>query len=267
MDKIKVKKKIRSKVIALYVLVACIFIGLLLIAVSDTKKQTVNNVEVEETLQPVVINESKLDKLKKTFEENKKINSDYLGQIYFDSGLIDLPFVQGTTNNTYMRTDWKTMQYDVGGSIFMEASNNVTSDQNVIIYGHNFAENIDPSITKMFSPLRALKEQKNYEENKFIYLFLGDKILKYEIVYVYSVKVLEEDNVQFLADGEPFYDTTNFTSDEFKDYIDKVKARQFYSTGKEIEYADKMLTLQTCIDNQLDKFVINAKLVENSLVK
>lgn len=268
MDNIEVKKKIRKKLFILYGLIALIFVGLMVVFYKSTSPRVIVPKKEEVTVQDGTTTENIniTPSLKETYEKNKEINSDYVGQIYFDSKLIDLPFVQGLTNNTYMRTDWQTMQYYVGGSIFLDASNNMSADQNTVIYGHNFSASIDASMTKMFSPLRALMKKDNYEQNKNINLYLGDKLLKYEIVYVYRVKVVEENNIQYLADGEPFYDTLNFSENDFNDYINKVKEREYYSTGKSIGYNDKMLTLQTCIDDSLDKLVIIAKLINSSSV-
>ena len=269
MNNIKAKKKIRKKLIILYSLIVLINIGLVVVFYKSTSpKKTSTESIVEEVVQDTESDENNnsTPDLKEIYKKNKEVNEDYVGQIYFDSELIDLPFVQGLTNNTYMRTDWQTMQYDVGGSIFLDASNDIENDQNTVIYGHNFAASIDSSITKMFSPLRALMKKDNYEQNKNINLFLGDKLLRYEVIYVYRVKVIEEDNIQYLADGEPYYDTLNFSKNEFNDYINKVKDREYYSTGKSIEYEDKMLTLQTCIDDTVDKLVVIAKQISNSSV-
>lgn len=269
MNNIEVKQQIRKKLFILYGLVALIFVGLMVVFYKSASPRIINtnktNDGVVEEISPTEYKEI-LPGLKEIFESNKNINSDYVGQIYFDSKLIDLPFVQGLTNNTYMRTDWQTMHYDVGGSIFLDASNNIAADQNTVIYGHNFSASIDSSITKMFSPLRALMKQENYEENKIINLYLGDRLLKYEVIYVYRTKVIEEGNVQYLAEGEPYYDALNFTEAEFNDYISKVKEREYYSTGKGIGYSDKMLTLQTCIDDSVDKLVIIAKQIGNTSI-
>lgn len=200
------------------------------------------------------------------YETNKQINDDYVGQIYFESGLIDLPFVQGETNDTYLRTDWISGEYDIGGSVFLDSSNDIKNDQNIIIYGHNFPESYDNALSKMFTPLGFLKEKNYYEENKIINLFLGDRILKYEIVSVFRVGVLEEDGIQYINEGEPIYVLKNYSNDEFLDYIGKAKERQYYDTGVNIESSDRLLTLQTCFDDSADKLVVLAKLVEEITV-
>lgn len=206
--------------------------------------------------------ENDYSELKNVYENNKQINDDYVGQIYFESGLIDLPFVQGETIDTYLRTDWITGEYEIGGSIFYESSNDIDNDQNIIIYGHNYPESYDSSLSKMFTPLRLLKEKENYERNKIICLFIGDKLLKYEIVSIFRVGIIEEDGVQYIAEDEPIYVLKNYSKDEFDEYIDKVKQREYYDTGVFVESSDRLLTLQTCFDDSIDKLVVLAKLIE-----
>ncbi|MBQ1534920.1 MAG: hypothetical protein IIZ64_08935, partial [Erysipelotrichaceae bacterium] len=100
--------------------------------------------------------------LRSMWLSNRAINEDYVGQIVFDSGLIDLPFVQakgtikedgepyrffatdGTLvedpyayngNDVYIWTSWKTGEYDrygEGGSVFMDYRNYL-KDQNIIL--------------------------------------------------------------------------------------------------------------------------------------
>lgn len=221
--------------------------------------------EYEKAKEEVVVEKVKTEvelSLKEQYEKNKSINDDYVGQIYFDSGLINLPFVQGATNNTYFRTDWETMKYDIGGSIFMDCENNMTKDQNIILYGHNYGPYDDPTLTKMFTPLRVLKDQKNYEENKIVNLYLGDYTLKYQVLTVYLVQVTEMDGKQYISTDDPVYVTRNYKSKDLFEYIEKFKEREFYDTGLTIDKTDRLLTLQTCVDGSTDKLIVVAKLIE-----
>lgn len=221
--------------------------------------------EYEKAKEEVVVQKVKTEEelsLKEQFEKNKAINDDYIGQIYFDSGLINLPFVQGATNDTYFRTDWETMKYDIGGSVFMDCENDISRDQNVIIYGHNFGPYDDPTLTKMFTPLRVLKDQKNYEENKIINLYLGDQTLKYQVLTVYLVEVTEIDGVQYISDKDPVYVTRNYRKKDLLKYINRYKERELYDTGLTLSETDKMLTLQTCVDGSTDKLIVVSKLID-----
>ena len=133
--------------------------------------------------------------LRSMWLSNKTINEDYIGQIVFDSGLVDLPFVQAkdvyredgtpyvfydsdgkpiedyenhTGNDVYIWTSWKTGQYDryeEGGSVILDFSNDL-NDQNLIIYGHHFARDWDPKGNKQFTPLDLLLSKENYESHR-----------------------------------------------------------------------------------------------------
>lgn len=255
------KKKNKSlKITLIVVLIITILCGVFVI--KKISKNDVDNNNKDEVIEDIVENNHEYDDLIKLYEENKNINDDYVGQLYFDSKLIDLPVVQGDTNDEYMSTDWKTMEYDIGGTIFVDCSNKIDTDQNIIIYGHNFNTSFDPNSEKMFSPLRILREKDNYEDNKIINLFLGDRLLRYQIYATYRVKIVTEDGVQYIAEDEPIYVICNYTNDEFDDYIKRVKERQYYDTGMNVENYDRLLTLQTCIDGQEDKYIILSKLID-----
>lgn len=202
---------------------------------------------------------NKYSSLINQYKHNKRINEDYYGEIYFDSGLINLPFVKGETNDTYLRTNWLNNKYDIGGSVFIDSNNDIEKDQNIIIYGHNFS---DANPKRMFTPLRLLKEKDNYEDNEIINIFSKDKLYRYQIVSVYNVKVIEEDNKQYINDNEPLYILKNYTKEELYDYLIKVKEREYYDTGVSIDDNDKLLTLQTCLDDGVDKLIILSKLIE-----
>ena len=242
----------------------CCAILLLFIFVVIYSKNNETSEKQEDISEEIVEKENKEDffNLKEQFNKYKEINEDYIGQIYFESGLLNLPFVQGKTNDTYLRTDFETMEYSVAGSVFMDCGNKIQEDQNIILYGHNYTPEQDPSLSKMFAPLRALKEKDNYDDNKIVCLFLGDKTLKYQIVSVYIAKIVEEDGVQYIAEDEPIYVIRNYKRDELKDYIEKFKSREYYDSGLSIEDNDKLLTLQTCVDNSVDKLIVLSKLID-----
>lgn len=204
--------------------------------------------------------------------ENKSINPDYVGQIIFDSGLIDLPFVQTkdvydengntyvfytaegdlvtnvdeyTGNDVYIWKNWKTGAYDryeEGGSIFMDYRNSV-DDWNLIIYGHHFARDFDPSGLKQFTPLDLLLKEENYEKNSLLKLILDNEIRTYEIYAVVILDARNEEQLE-LVKTDLDYDL------EFQDYVDLIAELSLYDTGKQIQENDNLLTLITCIEHQ-----------------
>ena len=195
-----------------------------------------------------------IELVKSLWEENSAISKDYVGTIRFESGLIDLPFVKGESNDTYYRTDWKTMKYDEEGSIYMD-SNNTLDDQNIILIGHYVYASYDVSGTHMFTPLAKLIDEENYKDNKYVKVYLENELRSYEIAYVYYCKLIFDE-----YNGESFYYTSdgyefniqNYTEEQFDKYIRTIKDAAFYDTAVEVSYNDKLLTLQTCVENRDD---------------
>lgn len=217
---------------------------------SNSKQPTSSN---EQTIIPTDISDE--DLCKQLWEENSAISQNYKGTIMFESGLVYLPFVQGASNDTYYRTNWKTNEYDDQGSIFMDSSNTL-DDQNIILIGHYVYPQIDPTGTAMFTPLSKLLEQSNYEANQYVKVFLQNQIRRYQVANVYYCDLITEDNegttIQYTPDGYEFF-IPNYTEDQFNTYINNVKNSSLYDTGVSIEYSDKFITLQTCVENNDEK--------------
>lgn len=184
------------------------------------------------------------------YKSQKEINEDYVGQIFFKSGLIVQPFVQGSTNGTYLRTDWESGKYDVEGSNFMDYECSLDS-QNLVIYGHYVFEYLDPTLTHKFTPLEKLLDKDNYKDNSIVYLLLEDEIREYEIVSVVYAQLVKMSNDYYTEDDFQYY-LSSFTEDYFDSYRSKVKSTELYDTGLDFSYNDKLLTLQTCTRDRED---------------
>lgn len=220
--------------------------------------------------------------LRDTWITNKGFNEDYIGEVNFESGLIKLPFVcpskpydqykffayTGTKvtnfesgceggacsgNDVYLRMDWKTMKFELGGSVFMDYRNSIY-DQNIIIYGHHYPKNLDKDRVLFFTPLEKLMEKENYEDNKYVDIVLENEVRRYEIAYVY----LFHTNPNQYDDYDSLqYYRTNYEYDYYGDpdegyyqkYIDKMESVKLYDTGVKLSTDDRTLTLQTCLEN------------------
>lgn len=255
MEKTK-KKKSYKKLILVSILSVLIIIGMAVLIFDPFLWRSVNNNDNSGNITANVDNNelktSEDEKLvHELWDENSVLSSDYIGTIKFESGIIDLPFVQGVSNDTYYRTDWLTMNYDEEGSIYMDSSNTL-SDQNIILIGHYVYARLDQSRTHKFTPLAKLLDKDNYEDNKYVKLYLNGEVRRYEIAYVYYCELLtgeyEGETFQYTEDGFDFY-YPNYTSEQFNTYMNTVKSNSLYDTGVSIEYGDKFLTLQTCVEN------------------
>ena len=172
------KKKNNSFIYVAIVVLSVLLVFCIVILAFDpfsffVKKEDDPIVKVDEPM--VEVNEDE-KALVNTLWETKSVKSDdYVGTITFESGIIDLPFVQGRDNETYYRTDWETMKYDEEGSIFLDSSNTL-DDQNLILIGHYVYASYDASGTHKFTPLVKLIDKENYENNKYVKLYLENEV-------------------------------------------------------------------------------------------
>lgn len=199
---------------------------------------------------------------KELWESNHSINSDYIGQLWFESGLLNQPIMKAENNEKYFRTDWQTMLHDEEGSPFVDYRNDVKSDQNIIIYGHNVETSYEVSRTHKFTPLHVLEDEQGIEDNKYIYFLLEDRLLKYEVAIVYKAEQYLEFGKGIFYQSAPKFFEQNFSSEQFDTFLAAAKKYSYNDYETYIDYNDKLLTLQTCIDGSIDKFVVTAKLVE-----
>lgn len=251
-------KKWNRLFISLLFLVVIVFCGVLILDNIDINRKP------KEPETPEVIEEPDkydLAALKKVWTDNHAINADYKGQIIFQSGLIDLPFVQGKTNDTYLRTDWSTGNHDEEGSIFMDADN-AFRDQNLVIYGHFVYPSLDPERTHKFSPLEKLLKKENYEANKDLILVLEKEIREYEVVLVFYCELLPDEGGEYVYTrgdlqyywfnkGEDYFDanTRTINLNYYNDYIEAARNAALYDIDAEYDFNDRFLTLQTCVEN------------------
>lgn len=284
---IKDKKK-KILICILFVLIIMLLVCVFLLnnttqVVDDNDKIPINFVDGDGY---VVNTDSEYDK--ELWKKNKEINNDYVGEIIFDSGLINNSFVQAksmydsngniyhcydingaliddavdrTGNDVYIYTNWKDMSYDYNilcGSIFMDYRNSL-DDQNLLIYGHHYSENSgnDPERVKAFTPLEKLLYEENYADNKIVKLVLENEIREYELAYVYEFNSDDDyywDNCQYWRTNYNYDDYTGEVDNTYySKYIDALEEVSLYDTGVSINTSygqpDNTLTLQTCISN------------------
>lgn len=195
------------------------------------------------------------------WQENYQYNEDYVGQLWFDSGLLDLPFVQGEDNDFYLHTDWKTLEEFSEGSAFMDYRNEL-DDENLILYGHYIYEYKDPTRTHMFTPLQLLKEEENYEENQYFNVLLDGRIRRYQVAVVYYCP-LHFEGIYGYPHSSMRYNMTEYDQEYFEEYKQAVYKQAFYDTGVDISLDDKLITFQTCVENRDDlRLIIVARMIE-----
>lgn len=177
------------------------------------------------------------------FGELDKINTDVIGWLYIPDTHIDYPILKGANNDSYIRTNiYKN--YENGGSIFMEETNNPDfQDSNTIIYGHKM------QTSEMFSDIVNWKEKDFFDKHPYVYIYLKDgSVNVYRILSINKIDAYDAaytPNVDVPAFMEKFYSTSI----------------QSYKTDKEIT---KLLMLSTCYNFDSNwRDVLHGGLVEN----
>lgn len=282
-----------------FAIAAAIFVLVLFIGGSALLNKSKNDVPEEPVEEVIEDNTPKPmpAELKNEWLGNKAINPDFVGSIKFDSGLIDLPFVQAkdvydrngkpytfyteegqlvedidnyTGNDVYIWTNWKTGEYDrygEGESVFMDYRNNL-ADQNIIIYGHHFARDWDPSGSRQFTPLDALLEEGNYEANKSFQLILDNEIREYVITNVFTIDIENDYELNILRRNMNEDYSGNADPGFFNEFIRYIDGINRYPIGEKLNEGDSILTLVTCMQHQPElRQIIIAKETEKTVYK
>ena len=194
------------------------------------------------------------------FDEDKAINSDVQAILVTPSGLLeDQVVVQSSldyANSTeYLRKDWRTGEYLSGGTDFIDgrntrSDNGTYEDQNTIVYGHYVYHEKDPEQVTYFTPLHQLKDQANYEANKYFIMVYENEIVRYEVAAVFYASLTETSSGSYSVDKGvtiPYY-YVSYSDDLFNSFIAQIKEDEFYDTGVQITSEDKLLTLNTCVE-------------------
>lgn len=196
-----------------------------------------------------------------TWQAKYAINSDYIGDLVFTSGLVAQPVVQYIDDDDitqgyykYLRTNWETMEDDEEGTVFLDPYGDIDGSMNLVFYGHYVYEEYDETRTHMFTPLAQLLDEENYEENAILYLLLEDEIRVYQVAHVYIAQLYSStgDSYDMLDDGM-YYMFPDWTEEELEYFLEQISEIEEYDTGVEIEYGDRWITLQTCVDGHDDQ--------------
>lgn len=246
------KKIITIEVVALVVL--CLFCGYLLF---NYKSNDVIDNDGEPTEEVELISKEDIACIEEYDEYS--VYEAFKGIIKFDSGLIDLPFVQSIDNDFYLRRNWLTNEYSELGSIFMDYESSLDS-KNIVLYGHyvySSYEVLDDDGNRldneklMFTPLSKLIDEDNYSDNKYVSLVLEDEVRTYEVVSVFYCNLVK-DGDDYYPDEYLEYYLNEFSDEYFDKYKEKIKSLEFYDTGVDFSNDDSFLTLQTCVENRED---------------
>lgn len=170
-------------------------------------------------------------------KEKEEVAFPVIGRIVIPGTPVDYPITQGFDTQDYLTTDITGEENRIG-TLFILADNDVTNDQNIVIYGHNMGKNKKA----MFSTLLSYKEPAYWESHRFIQLTVNGET---EIFQVFAAFAYDTRDL-----GKWNFTQYNFASSEsFRCFLAKAKELSPYSVNIQ---GDKIITLVTC-DQSFDK--------------
>lgn len=207
----------------------------------DIKKHKVqlNSPSVENKEEKVITTYNK--EYSKMFSELKQINNETVGWLTVKGTNIDYPIVKHKDNDYYLNKDFENNQNRYGW-LFMDYRNTApTLSQNTIIYGHDSGGVMFANLYKVL--YRSWYTNKN---NQKITFNTESETGTWQIFSIYKIDTTSD------------YLKTNFTGNEFSNYINKVTKRSIYNFNVKVNNTDKILTLSTCHGDK-QRLVVHAK--------
>ena len=164
-------------------------------------------------------------------------NPDVVGWITIPDTPIDLPVMQTTDNEFYLRHGLDK-EYDNLGLPFVDYECDLKNSRNLIIYGHNMG--VDD--TDRFSSLQEYRDTSYYAKHPVIQLdtLYGSQTYKVIAVFAVTARTSDEDFFQF----NKYVDFEDDAAEQ--EYLDAVEERAFYTTGDYARADEHLLTLCTC---------------------
>lgn len=162
-------------------------------------------------------------------------NDDMVGWIEIEGTKLNYPVLQTPDEKDfYLHRDFNK-ENSKHGAIYVQENCDVwTPSDNVVIYGHNMKDG------SMFATLLKYRKQAYWEEHRYIYFNTLLERHTYEIVAVFKTTA----TIGKGFDYHLFVEAED--EEEFDAYIDQIKKLDYYDTGVDAEYGDKLITLSTC---------------------
>ncbi|MEE0929388.1 MAG: class B sortase [Acutalibacteraceae bacterium] len=187
------------------------------------------------------------------FTELWKINTDLYAWIKIPNTRINYPIAQYPgDDDAYYLTHNMYKESAFAGCIYTEKLNNKDfSDPNTILYGHNMLNG------SMFRELHNFRDETFFNENQYIYIYLPDRTLTYQIFSAY-----EYDDRHILYSFD-FTDKKVFQ--EYLDYAQNPTSSMMYNKRDlNITTDDKIITLSTCLGNiETSRYLVQGVLIKD----
>ena len=120
------------------------------------------------------------------------------------------------------------------------------TDKHIIVYGHN---RLDGS---MFGTLKKALNENWLRSNKYIFFNTIDVSYTYIIFSAYSINANDFKNNTFFS-----------TTESYQSYLNDIKSKSIIDLGVDVTTDDQIITLYTCANNNIDRTIVHAKLVQS----
>ena len=181
------------------------------------------------------------------FTALQTINPDIKGWIEIEAAGINHPVLLGPDNEYYLTIGFDKKEAKMGSIYFDMRFKPEMTDQNVVIYGHNFDNG------RMFSNLVRFRNKRFLADHPEFYIYTPTAIYRAQIA---AVMIIKPDDPTLLV--------PNFeTNADLKEYLTKLNTKAEFRTKIELKESDRFLSLYTCTNNASDdRIVIISKLIE-----
>lgn len=199
-----------------------------------------------------------------------RLNKDIAGWIKIDNTMVNYPVVKDPgeipaddpyygPESYYPNAYYLNHDLDKSiirqGTLYMDyrnvfGSNEEEQSDNIVIYGHNMANNT------MFGGIRRYRQDFDfYEVSPFVEFSSNYRDYEY-VIFAFLITSGSYNDTDF-----HYWNMEDLSNKkDFDFYIDNCKSRQMIDTGVDVKYGDKLLTLSTCYaDEDNSRFLVVAR--------
>ncbi|MBE6730004.1 MAG: class B sortase [Ruminococcaceae bacterium] len=177
------------------------------------------------------------------FQKLKKKNSEVVGWIFNQNGIINYPIMQAVNNDYYLNhTINKTK--NVNGSIFMNYKNKGNfTDKLTFIYGHSMKNGT------MFASLLRYRNQSYYNAYPSFYLYTPYGKYKLDVFSAFET-----------TDADKIY-SAGYNQKDYSDIISYAFSKSKVKADVTVSEQDRIVVLSTCAyNNDNGRFLVLAKM-------
>ncbi|MDI9241574.1 class B sortase [Fusibacillus kribbianus] len=187
------------------------------------------------------------------FKSLQDINPELYAWIQIPDTNINYPIAQREGDDEFYLHHDMYQQYRFAGCIYTEDCNSRDfTDPNTVIYGHNMKNK------SMFQNLHLFEDKTFFDEHPYVYIYMPDGILVYEIFASYTY------DDRHIMNSFDFDDPTVF--EEYLNSILHVRAMDAnIREAVDVTVDDRIITLETCVGVQTSyRYLVQAVLVSDS---